>query len=281
MTGLAATLAEILDQEVVRVAPLAGGCVADVRRADLADGSRVVVKHDPDGGLEIEGWMLRELARHGLPVPEVRHVDDHLLVMAFLETGGALDDRAQTHAADLLAALHGVGAEAYGLDRATVIGGLPQPNPREADWRVFFRDHRLIQMADQALAAGRLPTGLRHRIERLGDRLDALIPEPQAPGLIHGDMWGGNILTRPGGVAGFIDPAIYFADPEIELAFSTLFATFGDAFFRRYQEHRPLAPGFFEERRDLYNLYPLLVHVRLFGGGYVGSVDRTLRRFGV
>ena len=93
-------------------------------------------------------------------------------------------------------------------------------------------------------------------------------------------MWSGNVLTKDGRIAGFVDPAIYYADSEIELAFSTLFSTFGDAFFRRYDELRPLRPGFFEERRDLYNLYPLLVHVRLFGGSYVGSVERALARYG-
>jgi len=104
--------------------------------------------------------------------------------------------------------------------------------------------------------------------------------EPVRPSLIHGDMWGGNVLAANGMITGFIDPALYFADPEIELAFTTLFSTFGDTFFSRYNEHRPLAPGFFEERRDLYNLYPLLVHVRLFGGSYVDSVDGILRKFG-
>ncbi len=81
-------------------------------------------------------------------------------------------------------------------------------------------------------------------------------------------------------IAGFVDPAIYFGHPEIELAFSTLFGTFGEPFFRRYAELRPLRPGFLEHRRDLYNLYPLLVHVRLFGGSYVNSVDGTLKRLG-
>ena len=81
-------------------------------------------------------------------------------------------------------------------------------------------------------------------------------------------------------IAGFVDPAIYYADAEIELAFSTLFATFSDAFFSRYGEIRPIKPGFFEERCDIYNLYPLLVHTRLFGGHYAGSVERTLKRFG-
>jgi len=106
------------------------------------------------------------------------------------------------------------------------------------------------------------------------------LPEPERPSLIHGDMWGGNVLCRNGAVAGFVDPAIYYADAEIELAFSTLFSTFGDAFFSRYRELRDIRPGFFETRVPLYNLYPLLVHVRLFGGGYVAQVERTLTRFG-
>src|SRR3546814_4637170 len=96
---------------------------------------------------------------------------------------------------------------------------------------------------------------------------------------LHGDMWGGNVLARGGRIAAFVDPAIYHADPEIELAFSTLFGTYGEAFFRRYEALRPLRPGFFETRRDIYNLYPLLVHARLFGGSYVASVDRILGRF--
>jgi fructosamine-3-kinase len=117
------------------------------------------------------------------------------------------------------------------------------------------------------------------RVETLAGRLDRWISDDARPSLIHGDMWSGNVLTKNGRIAGFVDPAIYYADAEIELAFATLFTTFGDAFFARYSELRPLRSGFFEERRDLYNLYPLLVHVRLFGGGYVGSVERTLARY--
>ena len=118
---------------------------------------------------------------------------------------------------------------------------------------------------------------------RAGARLpsSALIaPGTSRPALIHGDMWGGNILCRDGRVAAFIDPAIYHAEPEIELAFATLFATFGTPFFERYRDIRPIAPGFFEERPALYNLYPLLVHVRLFGGHYVASVEATLSQLG-
>ena len=135
-------------------------------------------------------------------------------------------------------------------------------------------------MGSEAVRAGQLPERVMHRIDTLAARLGDWIGSPKRASLIHGDMWTGNILSSGSYITGFVDPAIYYADPEVELAFSTLFGTFGDAFFSRYNEHCPLTPGFFEERRDLYNLYPLLVHVRLFGGGYVNSVERTLAQFG-
>lgn len=275
---LAARIAALTGRAVVASRKLAGGCVGEVVLVTLAGGARMVAKLGP--GLEPEGWMLQALAaRTRLPVPALHCGGDDLLLMDYVEAGGALDDRAQAHAAELLADLHGMTWHSYGLERDTVIGGLAQPNPPTARWLDFFRDHRLLAMAEEACRAGRLPAAAMAGIERLAARLERWIEEPAVPGLVHGDCWGGNVLCRDGRVAAFIDPAIYYADPEIELAFGTLFADFGPAFFRRYAGLRPLRPGFFEARRDLYNLYPLLVHVRLFGGGYVGQVERTLRRF--
>jgi fructosamine-3-kinase len=267
---------------LARLAPLGGGCIGEVYQAELADGRGLVAKvGGPGSGLALEGYMLQYLADNSsLPVPAVVHADDALLLMTLIETSGGITATVQTHAADLVAALHDVTADTFGLERDTVIGGLHQPNPPTASWLEFFRDQRLLYMGREALDAGRLPGGLMSRLETVAGRLDRWLAEPAAPSLIHGDMWTGNVLSRDGRIAGFVDPAIYYADPEIELAFSTLFGTFGEPFFARYSEHRPLAPGFFEERRDLYNLYPLLVHVRLFGGSYVGSVERTLARFG-
>jgi fructosamine-3-kinase len=94
-------------------------------------------------------------------------------------------------------------------------------------------------------------------------------------------VWSANVLAKGDRITAFLDPAIYYAAPEIELSFISLFDSFGDTFFERYAEIRYIRPGFFEERRDLYNLYPLLVHVYFFGGGYLSSVQSTLSRFGV
>lgn len=276
-------ITEALGRSVTDMQPLGGGCVSAVYAARLADGERVVVKCDETGDarLPVEGFMLRYLGeRTSLPVPVVHFCSETLLVMAYVAGESLFNDSAETHAAELLVALHDQSAPSYGFEQDTLIGGLPQPNPASACWLPFFAEHRLIYMASEAWRAGRLPAPVRARVERLAGQLDRWLVEPPRPSLIHGDVWTTNVLARAGRIVGFIDPAIYFADAEIELAFISLFGTFGRVFYTRYHTLRPIAPGFFEERRDLYNLYPLLVHARLFGGSYVGQVERSLARFG-
>lgn len=142
----------------------------------------------------------------------------------------------------------------------------------------FFRDHRLLAMAREAHREGSLPSPLLKRIERLAERIEDHLIEPRFPSLLHGDLLTGNVLVREGRIAGFVDPAISCGHPEIELAFTTMFGTFGNAFFATYESLMPLEPGFHELRASLYNLYPRLVHVRLFGSGYLAGIERTLAR---
>ena len=275
-------LKNILGQQPVRCVRLTGGCVADVYCADFGDGERFVVKVGLAGDvLAQEGEMLKYLSAHStLPVPKVFYNSDDLLVMDYIEGGDPITTVAQEHAADLLAALHNVTMSSFGFQNHTVIGGLQQPNPWTQDWVEFFREQRLLYMAVQAVKSGHLAQSLLVRIEELSTHLDRWLSAPAQASLIHGDMWSGNVLCKENRIAGLVDPAIYYGDPEIELAFSTLFHTFQEPFFSRYQEHRPLSPGFFEERRYIYNLYPLLVHLRLFGGSYVKNVEAILTRFG-
>lgn len=283
--SLAARIETLLGKPPRRAVPLHGGCIAEVLRVELSDGSLIVAKRSrgEGGDLTLEAFMLRELRRLStLPVPEVLAAESDLLLLEHIEHDphAGLDASAQEHAATLIAALHEVRGDAFGYTRDTLIGPLPQPNPVSASWIDFFRDQRLLSMARLAHEADHLPDSLILRLERLAERLADLITEPPHPSLLHSDLWTGNVLVGRSRIAGFVDPAIYFGHPEIELAFSTLFGTFGKPFFRRYAELRPLQPGFFAHRRDIYNLYPLLVHVRLFGGGYVGSIERVLTKLG-
>lgn len=254
--------------------PLTGGCVADVVRVELADGGSVVAKH---GGTtyETEAVMLRTLReRSALPVPGVLHAEPDLLVIEHIEHDGRLDSAVERHAAELLAGLHGVAGEHFGFERDTLIGPLVQPCPPTASWVEFFAEHRLRYFGRLAHERGAITPECWQDLQRLADRLGEFLEEPEHPSLIHGDIWGGNVLCLGGRVAAFIDPATHYAHPEVELAFTTLFSTFGRAFFDRYTKLRPIRPGFFEVRRRLYNLYPLLVHAILFGGGYGQQVER-------
>ncbi|MCB8968615.1 MAG: fructosamine kinase family protein [Ardenticatenaceae bacterium] len=273
----------VLGTAVLDVSPLSGGCIGQVYRVRLANGETAVVKAD-DGAhpkLDVEGYMLRYLAAQAaLPVPAVLHSAPHLLIMSFLPGESHFSGAAQAHAAELLAALHDISAPAFGLEQDTLIGGLHQPNPWTDSWLTFFREQRLLYMGREGMRNGRLPAAVFARLEKFCGQLQRWLAEPERPSLLHGDVWTTNVLAVGDRITGFVDPAIYYGHPEIELAFTTLFGTFDRAFFARYQEIRPLPPGFFEERRDIYNLYPLLVHVRLFGGSYVHSVTNTLRRFG-
>ncbi len=169
-----------------------------------------------------------------------------------------------------LAALHRNSSATYGLDHNNYIGALPQYNHESTDLFHFLVNQRFEPQLKIAIDGGRLNTTDLPPFEKLFSCLPNLIPH-EAPALIHGDLWSGNYLTGPEGTACLIDPAISYSHREADLAMSKLFGGFDSDFYAAYQEDFPLAPGF-EQRVDLWNLYPLLVHVNLFGGNYIQEV---------
>lgn len=282
-TSVKSAIESALGLSVIRIHELSGGCIGEVYRVALSDSSEVVVKADQGAAprLDIEGYMLNYLAAHSsIPVPRIRHSSPELLAMEFIQGESHFTQEAERHAAELLAELHAETQDQFGMERATLIGSLHQPNPWTSSWVDFFREHRLLEMSRHAHRESRMGKNTFRRIERFSDNLDEWLLEPEHPSLVHGDIWSTNVLASANRITGFIDPAIYYGHAEIELAYITLFNTFGKPFFERYHELKPIEPGFFEVRSDIYTLYPLLVHVRLFGGGYLGSVEATLSKHG-
>ena len=165
----------------------------------------------------------------------------------------------------------------YGFPEDNFIGAGEQENTPEESWVVFFRDHRLkpqFQRADSWFESSD-----RKKIRHLLDHLEDYLPEPAFPSLLHGDLWSGNYLVGNDGEAWLIDPAVYVGHAETDLAMTELFGGFPQRFYGAYNEANPIDSGY-RERRDLYNLYHLLNHLNLFGGGYLGSVREILRVFG-
>ena len=273
---------KIVQRETRLMQPLAGGKISQVLRLDFASGGPLVVKvGDGSHDLRIEAYMLRYLREHAkLPVPEVYHDEPTLLLMEFIAGDQPLGAASLRHLGELLAACHQVRGAAYGLERDTLIGPLHQPNPPTDSWVEFFRDQRLLYMTALARASGELPAALESRLLRIAASLHDFLIEPAFPALIHGDMWRTNIIVRDNRIAGIIDPALYYAHNEMELAYMALFDGVGQEFFRAYDEILPIDPAFYETRRHIYNLYPLLVHLIIFGQKYIQPLNKSLARFG-
>lgn len=261
--------------------PVGGGCIGRALEVELADARRVFVKlyEGSRGMVEAEAHGLRWLDEPGaIRVPAVLSVGDaHAphLALEWIEAAPPapdFDDRLGQQ----LAALHAAGAPSFGLDRDNFIGTLPQTNDVRGDWPTFFRAQRLEPMIERASSSLGVP--LQRDFERLYARLHDLCGPPEPPARLHGDLWSGNLVVDEHGGPALIDPAVYGGHREIDLAMMKLFGGFSSRVFEAYDEAHPLAADW-HDRIGLYQLYPLLVHVNLFGAAYVGQLAQALRRY--
>jgi len=275
-------VAAALGSSVMRTAPVAGGDINDAFRVELAYGRTVFVKTNGRANprmfpAEAKGlaWLAEAQA---LRVPKVLAVSDGsapaFLVLEYLEPAPkspVFDERLGRG----VAALHRFGAPAFGLRHDNFIGRLPQANAALPTWSRFYRERRLLPQLRLATEQARAPLELRRGFDRLFARLDELVGPEEPPARLHGDLWGCNLHVDDAGEPCIIDPAAYGGHREMDLAMMRLFGGFSSATFAAYDEAFPLADGH-EERVALYQLYPLMVHVNLFGGSYVNAVVRAL-----
>ncbi|MCZ7682741.1 MAG: fructosamine kinase family protein [Sandaracinaceae bacterium] len=167
---------------------------------------------------------------------------------------------------------------ASGGARTTSSAASPQDNGREEDWPTFYARRRLEPQLRMAADRGRTSPEMRRGFSRLFARMRELVGPSEPPARLHGDLWGGNCHVDEHGAPVLIDPAVYGGHREMDLAMMQLFGGFSERVFAAYDEAYPLAEGW-RERVPLYQLYPLMVHVNLFGGGYAASVERVLSRY--
>ena len=263
-----------------------GGDINDAWAVELEGGGRLFVKTRADalpGEYATEAAGLAWLAgAGGVRVPEVVAIGDAFLALRWIDAG-RLDAAGEEELGRGLAAIHAAGARGFGapppgaLYEGLRLGPLELAPAIADDWPALYGEHRLAPLLRMAAERGAIDAGGRAAVERVIDRLPELAGPPEPPARLHGDLWSGNVLWDRQGRAWLIDPAAYGGHREVDLAMLQLFGSPGPHFFTAYQERHPLAPGH-EDRVPLYQLFPLLVHAALFGGGYAASVERTAAR---
>ncbi|HJT50770.1 MAG TPA: fructosamine kinase family protein [Nitrosospira sp.] len=268
---------------VKKTFPVGGGCINRAYRLE-GDGKRFFVKLNSAESLpmfETEAAGLQEISSsRTLRVPEPLCWGDDgssaWLVLEYVELNG----NSRSGAAALgsrLAAMHHVSSKQFGWNRDNTIGTTPQINDCSSDWIEFWRRYRLgyqLQLARTNGYSGRLQA----QGERLIERLDVFFSGKQPiASLLHGDLWSGNYSFDSSALPVIFDPAVYYGDRETDIAMTELFGGFSDDFYAAYREAYPLDPGY-GTRRTLYNLYHILNHLNLFGGGYLRQAEQMISR---
>ncbi|GAB2688722.1 fructosamine kinase family protein [Saccharopolyspora gloriosae] len=270
--------------EAVRVRELGGGDAGTSRSVLLADGRQVFVKANPPGmpgAVAAEAASLKWLAEPGaLPVPEVLGDDDRHLVTEHLDSGSPSPVAAEEFGRGL-ARLHAAGAPAHGSPPPggpadAWIGLAPMRNEPAPDWPAFYPEHRVRPYLRRAVDTGLLGAEDSALVERVCDRLPSLTGSDEPAARLHGDLWTGNVHWS-GGAAWLIDPAGHGGHRETDLAMLALFGCpHLDRVLAAYDEVHPLADGW-RDRVGVHQLFPLLVHTVLFGGGYARQAVAAAR----
>lgn len=263
--------------------PLSGGSINQVFHVVTQSGNQYCCKLNDASKFpqlfasEVAG--LQQLAPY-IKVPHVMGLDtcgnQQVLLLEWIETS-APDAAFWKKFGEALARLHQVKNKQFGWHQNNYMGALPQANPFEDDWCSFFANNRLLPLGKQSMELKLLTTKEWDALQKLCLRLHLFFPNEE-PCMVHGDLWSGNFLCGKTGQPVLIDPATHFAIPAVDLALTTLFGGFAPAFYEAYNYHSPL-PANYREQWEICTLYPLLVHLLLFGRSYHGQVADLLRRY--
>lgn len=273
-----------ISTEVHSSAPLSGGCINQVYRLTTNHGDfcmKFNLGTRYPGMFEAEAVGLRMLKSAGeIKVPEVILTGTagkyEFILLEFIRSISSRSDLMGNFGRSL-ARLHKHSENFFGGDSDNYMGALPQSNKKHDDWSSFFIEERLERQVQTARSAGYLKDPIYQSFQRLYSKMDSIFPK-EKPALLHGDLWNGNWMVDEKGQACLIDPAVYYGHREIDLAMTLLFGGFDSSFYNAYHQEFPLEKEW-RMRSDICNLYPLLVHLNLFGTGYLAQIESIIRKF--
>ena len=268
MTGFASRVAALTGVPEAQLEPLAGEGLSQVLRVPRPDGTVSVAKSGPAIGSEAA--MLRALASRGVPVPAVEAEHEGVLLLEHVANDAVFSAKTWADIGAHLRRLHDKTGDSYGWPVDYALGTVKLDNRERQDWPGFWGEQRLVA------TAAILDRPWRERVERLAQRLNDLLPASPPASLLHGDLWTGNMLVREGTLVALVDPACYYGHAEVDVAMLDLFCAPPDSFREGYGASEP---GW-RERQPVYQLFPALAHVRLWGQGYYKMVDRLLTAVG-
>ena len=258
-----------------------GACCKKIK---LDDNSQYVVKElikssDAYNPIFYEGKCL-EFMNDKFPslFPKVLFLKNNLLVMEFIDHNKIKDKKSEQDLACQLAKIHQIKNDQFGFEFDPPIGGLRQPSSFEKSWVNFYANKRLNMIFELINATNPMPNEINRGIERLLKNLENLIPDNPQPSLIHGDLWEGNILLHNGKLVGLIDPGIYYAHSEMEIAYLEWFKYISKDFYQYYSEYNQLDKDFMNYS-EVYQLYYCLLNVHLWSRDYIQNTAELVRKF--
>ncbi|UKJ05833.1 fructosamine kinase family protein [Solitalea lacus] len=269
--------------QLINIHPVNGGSINSAAKLITSNGIYFIKWNDASEHLlfEAEAFGLK-LLKKNIPelIPELIGwgVIDYtvFLMLEWIEPISQLSNYWKDFA-EKLSKLHRSSNSFFGLDHNNFIGSLPQFNNATNSWVDFFITNRLQTQTELAFNNNLLNNNHLKLIYNLYSKLYNLLPE-EPPALVHGDLWNGNVLCGSNGLARIFDPSVYYGNREVDLAMTTLFGGFDPEFYSAYNEYYPLQPDY-TERFPIYNLYPLLVHLNLFGNSYLSPIEEILKRY--
>jgi len=281
MQQLQTQVSQALDEEIESIDFFTKGQIGDIYKVEISTNTYILKTSKPSSNLQVEANMLEDINKYEIAVPRVYDVTETHLLMEYIESTNQAKCAEEVDAAKVLSDLHTVTNESrmYGYYYDTTIASFTQKNEQtQYNWTLFLGQMRIMPMAKICYDKGHITKRVVERLELLcRDMYKRIDMATITPSLLHGDLWRGNILFNMNG-ATLIDPAISFGDKEMDLAYILMFDTFGDTFFDSYKEVHPLSEDFYEVKVPLYQLYPLLVHVALYGGSYSVQLEMLLKK---